>query len=79
MHNNWQKQETEKVRQEIEQKILQRTQREWYDGIIVECEEASRSGRLGDMYIALGKLSRRGWKAPPEVNTRLEQLRDYFQ
>ena len=44
-----------------EQKIfLRRIEREWWEGIIVECEEASRSGKLEDMHEALGKLSRRG-------------------
>ena len=44
--------------------FLRRIEREWWEGVIEECEEACRLGRVEDVYKTLNRLSKRGWKAP---------------
>ena len=39
--------------------FLIRIEREWWEGVIEECEEACRLGRVGDVYKALNGLSKR--------------------
>ena len=39
-------------------------EREWWEEKIRDCEEASRRGKIGEMYRVLRNLGTRGWKAP---------------
>ena len=55
--------------------FLRRIEREWWEGVIEECEEACRLGRVGDMYKALNRLSKRDWKAPRSTTITVEQFR----
>ena len=48
------------------------------DGVIEECEEACRLGRVGDIYKALNRLSKRDWKAARSTTISVEQFRDHF-
>ena len=59
--------------------FLRRIEREWWEGVIEECEEACRLERVGDMYKALNRLSKRDWKAPRSTTITVEQFRDHFE
>ena len=59
--------------------FLRRIEREWWEGVIEECEEACRLGRVGDMYKALNRLSKRDWKAPRSTTITVEQFREHFE
>ena len=59
--------------------FLRRIEREWLEGVIEECEEACRLGRLGDMYMALNRFCKRDWKAPTSTTINVEQFRDHFE
>ena len=59
--------------------FLRGIEREWWEGVIEECEEACRLGRVGDMYKALNRLSKRDWKAPRSTTITVEQFREHFE
>ena len=59
--------------------FLRRIEREWWEGVIEECEEACRLGRVGDMHKALNRLSKRDWKAPRSTTITVKQFRDHFE
>ena len=59
--------------------FLRRIEREWWEGVIEEYEEACRLGRVGDMYKALNRLSKSDWKAPGSTIITVEQFRVHFE
>ena len=50
-----------------------------WEGVIEECEESCRLGRVWDMYKALNRLSKWDWKAPRSTTITVEQFRDHFE
>ena len=59
---------------------LRGLEREWWDERITECEEACRSGRMGDMYKILKKIGTKGWKkAQANVKITAEEFKEHFE
>ena len=58
---------------------LRQLEREWWEEIIVECNEASRSGNIGGMYKALRKLGQRGRKEQEGNTITTDQFKTHFQ
>jgi len=77
--------EVEAARQEVRRargvmkSRLRAWEREWWEGKIRECEEASRTGRVGDMYKILRSLGTRGWKAPASTTITSREFREHFE
>ena len=68
-----------KVARREHRNFLRRIEKEWWDIVIGECEEACQVGRLGDMYKALDRLAKREWKAPRSSTITVEQFRNHFE
>ena len=59
--------------------FLRRIEREWWEGVIEECEEACRLGRVGGMCKALNRLRKSRWKVLRSTTITVQQFRDHFE
>ena len=72
------KEELKEARKEWKRE-RKRREKEWWDGVLLECERASGRGDLGAMYKGLKKLGGRGLKKVSAATTiTKEEFRDHF-
>ena len=58
---------------------LRELEREWWEEVIRECEEASSRGNLGEMYGVLRRLGNRDSKSREGTNITTEELAEHFK
>jgi hypothetical protein len=77
--------EVERAREKVKnvrkdlKRFLRRAEREWWNERIRECEEASATGRVGDMYKCLRKIGTRGKPAGRSVNVTAQEFKEHFE
>ena len=59
--------------------FLREIEREWWQERIEECEEACATGRIGDMYKSLRKISMKGRKAGESMNITVNDFKEHFE
>ena len=59
--------------------FLREVERDWWREKVVECENACRDGRIGEMYDILKVIGRKGWKAPASQRITVEQFKEQFE
>ena len=58
---------------------LRTLEKEWWRGVITECEEACSQGRIGEMYKLLQKLGTRGRPAGQGHTITKEEFKGHFE
>ena len=62
------------------QRQTRQWEKDWWENIIKECQEAGEKGDSGTLYKTLKKLGTRGFKTAPETTTiTKEEFKDHFQ
>ena len=58
---------------------LRELEREWWEEVIKECEEASNKGNLGEIYEELRRLGNRDSKSREGTNITTEEFAEHFK
>ena len=60
-------------------RFLKGLEREWWRGVIEECEEACARGRIGDMYKCLRRLGMRERPAARSMQLTVDEFKSHFE
>ena len=60
-------------------RFLKGLEREWWRGVIEECEEACARGRIGDMYKCLRRLGTRERPAARSMQLTVDEFKSHFE
>ena len=71
------REEIEQARKELK-RFLKGLEREWWRGVMEECEEASTRGRMGDMYKCLRRLGTRERPAERSMKLTADEFKNHF-